>query len=283
MLTAVTMLPAVSMAQDGVATLTFAVEVSGVHNVPTSEGGFRNVRMSRIFRGTARMKFLGHSVAAPPTQGYDRAAFERQKDACEQQSSNEDAIAACQDEVQERQNAAERAAMGGGGNPLLAAMQGARTEAWGSQSCSGTLEIADRGTYKGITPGAGMHEAPYSLTTKHAVAENAAGGDGCSFTLLFNPQAQTAEINIDPGPPRVAAVLNVGGVVTKTNLNPFDWSAIRKFERGNLKVTMSKTGHTGSWSEASGEPQAIAGEPRVKGDVVQTATRITWQFTGKPQ
>lgn len=128
-----------------------------------------------------------------------------------------------------------------------------------------------------------MHEAPYSLTTKHAVAENAAGGDGCSFTLLFNPQAQTAEINIDPGPPRVAAVLNVGGVVTKTNLNPFDWSAIRKFERGNLKVTMSKTGHTGSWSETSGEPQAIAGEQRVKGDVVQTATRITWQFTGKPQ
>lgn len=272
-----------ALAQEGYGTVTFTVEVTGIHNVPTGElDGFRNTQKSRIFRGKARLKYAGAGFAAPSTKGYDRASFEREKDACEKKSSDENDIAACQDEVQKRQNAAERAAMQNA-NPVSAALQAPRTDVWANDSCSGELEVADKGIFRRLNPyEQGMREVPTSLTAKRLVAADATGSDGCSFNLVYNPATQTAEINIDPGPLRVEAVERTNESTTKTNINPFDWTAIRKFEKGNIKVAGTRTGHSGAWNETTGEPIALAGASRVKGEVVQTGTRITWHFTGQP-
>lgn len=274
-----TLLSSAAFAQEGFGNVTFTVQVTGVHNVPTPEGGHRNVQINRVFRGKARLKYAGQGFAPVAVKGYDKAAFEREKDACERKS-DEEAIAACQDEVQERQNAAERAAMSQG-NPLAAAMQAPRVDVWANAGCSGELEIADKGTYRGITEGVGMTEGPYSLTLKQQVNENSPGSDGCSFNLTFNPQTQTAEINVDAGPSRVQALERIVATSRQIHLNPLDWSAVRKFEKGGLKVTGQKTSHSGVWSESGGEPLTLVGATRAKGEVVQTATRVTWEFTGQ--
>jgi hypothetical protein len=106
---ATALLSGAAFAQEGYGTVKFTVQVTGLHNVPTAEGGHRNVEKNRIFRGTARLKYAGRSFAQPPMKSYDKASFEREKDICERKSSDEEDIASCQDEVQERQNAAERA------------------------------------------------------------------------------------------------------------------------------------------------------------------------------
>lgn len=268
-------------AQDRIGTVTFSVEVTGRHYIPTSEGGHRTIDKRRVFKGTAQLKLAGNGFAQPPI-GYDRASFEREKDACEAANSDEDAIAACQDEVQKRQNAAELSALNRN-NPVLAAMNGARTEVWATASCSGDLEIADAGTVRSRVAGegqsGGLRDVPYSMRAKLVVASNSPGADGCSFNLVFDPSAQTAEINIDSGPPRVQVVETTGPVATQTNVNPLDWSAIRAFEKRGLKVTSAKNGHSGVWIESSGEPLAMQSAPRVQGETVTTSTRITWQFT----
>jgi hypothetical protein len=279
-----TLLPGAALAQDGHGKVTFEVHVTGSHNVPTAEGGHRNVEKNRTFRGTAHLKYVGRSFAPPPMKGYDKASFERDKDACEQKSSDEQDIAACQDEVQERQNAAERAAVRHI-NPANVALHTPRTDVWANESCSGELEVADKGTYRGITVAEGdtrMRELAYSLTANQQVKKNSPGSDGCSFSLVYDPTTQTAEINIDAGPLRVGAVERVGEGSTRTNISPFDWTAIRKFEKSNLKVAGTRNGHSGAWNESTGEPIALAGASRAKGEVVRTSTRITWHFTGQP-
>jgi hypothetical protein len=272
----------IAHAQEGYGTVTFTVEVSGIHNVPTDEGGFRNTRKSRIFRGEARLKYAGRGFAAPPMSGYDKKSFEREKDACEQKSSDEEDIAACQDEVQERQNAAERAAMQHI-NPVNAAIHTPRVDVWANDRCTGELEVADKGTFRrrGMYE-TGMREVPTSVTGKRHVATDAAGSDGCSFSLTYDPTTQTAEINIDPGPLLIEVVERTNESTAKTHINPFDWTSLRKFEKGNIKVGGTRTGHSGAWNESMGEPVALAGQHRVSGEVVQTATRITWHFTGQP-
>ena len=268
--------------QEGYGTVTFTVEVTGTHNVPFEGGGFRNTEKSRIFRGHARLKYAGQGFAAPPMKGYDRASFEREKDACERNSSDEHDIAACQDEVQKRQNAAERAAMQTA-NPVTAAAKMLRTDVWANESCSGELEVADRGTHRRLNPyEGGWREVPTSLTAKRTVEPDAQGSDGCSFNLTYDPNTRTAMINIDPGPLRLDAVEKDNQTITKTNINPFDWTALNQFEKTDIAGGGSRTGHTGAWNEAMGNPIALAGASRVKGELVKTNTRVTWTFSGRP-
>ncbi len=278
-----TLMAGTALAQEGYGTVTFTVEVTGTHNAPTAEkGGFRNTQKSRIFRGTARLKYAGQGFAAPPMKGYDKASFEREKDACERKSSDENDIAACQDEVQKRQNAAERKAMQHV-NPVNSALRTPRTDVWANDSCSGELEVADKGTFRRLNPyEGGMREVPTSLTAQQTVTADAAGSDGCSFSLTYDPTTQTAEINVDPGPLRVEAIEKTNVSVSRTHINPFDWTALRKLEKSNIKVGGTRTGHSGAWIESMGEPIALDGASRVQGEVVETATRITWQFTGQP-
>lgn len=269
-------------AQEGYGTVRFTVHLTGLHYVPTSEGGHRKIEKNRTFTGTARMKYAGASFAPPPTPGYDRTSFEREKDACERRLSDEEQIATCQDEVQTRQNAAERDSLGRN-NPVTAALQGVRTQVWATESCTGELVVADRGTYRGIDINVGrMIEVPYLLSARHSVASDAPGGDGCAFNLVFNPQAQTAHINLDTGPLRLDVVESVANRPVKTNINPFDWSAVRKLEKANIRVSVAEGGHSGAWNESTGEPLALTDTPRVDGEVVQTSTRIAWHFTGSP-
>lgn len=267
--------------QEGYATVTFTVEVTGTHNVPFEGGGYRNTEKSRIFRGNARLKYAGQGFAALPIKGYDRASFEREKDACEQKSSDESDIASCQDEVQRRQNAAERAGMQQG-NPVNAASKMLRTDVWANESCSGELEVADRGTHRRLNPyEGGWRVVPTSLTAKHAVAPDAQGGDGCSFNLTYDPNTRTAMVNIDPGPLRVESVAKDNQTITKTSINPFDWTALKQFEKSGIAVSGSRAGHSGVWTEAMGDPIALDGATRVKGEIVKTNTRVTWNFTGQ--
>lgn len=269
-------------AEEGYGTVTFTVEVTGTHNTPTEKDGFRNIQKKRIFQGTAQLKHAGSGLAATPPKGFDRAAFEREKDACEQNSADENDIAACQDEVQQRQNAAERAAMQHG-NPLTAAMQASRTDVWATESCSGEIEVADKGIYRRLNPyEGGMREVPTSLTARQHVAANAAGSEGCSFSLVYDPNSQTAEISIDPGPLRLEATERTNNSINKANINPFDWTAVRKFEKRGITVAGTRTDHSGAWNETAGEPIALAGRKRVSGEIVQTSTRVTWHFTGTP-
>ncbi|HEY6917201.1 MAG TPA: hypothetical protein VI381_06120, partial [Allosphingosinicella sp.] len=137
-----------AMAEPGYGTVKFTVEVVGKHNVPTPEGGFRNVLKSRIFTGSARVKYGGQGFGGGAIKGYDREAYEQQKDACERDGLNEAAIAACQDEVQDRQNAAERRALQSV-NPA-AAMRASKVDVWATEDCTGTLQVADKGIYRGI-------------------------------------------------------------------------------------------------------------------------------------
>jgi hypothetical protein len=226
-----------ALAQEGYGTVTFTVEVAGSHHVPTGEfDGFRYTKKKRVFRGTARLKYAGQSFAAPSPAGYDKAAFEREKDACEQKFSDEEKIAACQDEVQARQNAAQRAAMQRV-NPAAAAMSATPIDVWASESCSGELEVADTGTYRRFDKDERrISEVPTSLTAKRLVTPDAQGSDGCAFNLTYDPTAKTALINIDPGPLRVEAIEKTNQSIARTHINPFDWSAIRKFEKGDISL-----------------------------------------------
>jgi hypothetical protein len=270
-----------AQAEDGFGTVKFTVEVTGTHNVPHADGGFRNTKKSRVFRGQARLKYVGGGFAVPAARGYDRASFERQKDACEQASSDENDIETCQDEVQKEQNAAERASLQG--NVAGSAMNAARTDVWANDRCFGEIEVADKGKYRRLNPHeGGMREVPTSVTAKHVVEADAAGGDGCSFSLVYNPANQTVEINVDPGPLRMAVTETTNVSAVKTHINPFAWSALRKFEKANVKVSGTRNGHSGSWSEDGGSPVELAGQARVSGEFVETSTRITWHFTGEP-
>lgn len=282
-LAATTVFSCPALAQEGHGTVSFTISVSGVHSVPTPEGGFRRVQKNRTFTGKARLKYAGNSFAQQAMKGYDKAGFEREKDACERKSSDETDIAACQDEVQARQNAAERAAMRTA-NPIVAALQAPRAEVWSNDGCTGNVVVADKGTYRGITVaegGTAMREVEYSLAAAQNVDADASAAAGrCSFNLVYDPHTQTAQIAIDPGPSRIAAVERVGLSSARTNINPLDWSAVRKFEKGNLKVVVVGGGHSGAWSEARGEPMALSGAARASGEVVETVTRVTWQFSG---
>lgn len=233
-----------AFAQEGYGTVKFTVEVTGIHNAPTGEAdGFRNTNKKRVFRGEARLKYAGPGFAAPPTGGDDRAATQRS-------------------------------------NPL-AAMQRARTDIWFSERCSGELEVADSGTYRRIEPYVGMGEVPTSLAAKHVVRPDAPGADGCAFNLTYDPNTQTAQINVDPGPLRIEAVETTNRSSVKTHINPFDWSAVRQFEQDMIKVNGTRTRHSGEWVESQGEPIALSGAKRVSSEVVKTTTKIAWQFTGQ--
>lgn len=274
-------LATVARAEEGFGTVKFTVEVTGTHNIPHADGGFRNTKKSRVFRGQARLEYVGGGFSAPATRGYDRASFERQKDACEKASSDENDIATCQDEVQKRQNAAERASLQG--NPVGAAMNAPRTDVWANDRCFGEVEVADKGIYRRLNPHeGGMREVPTSVTAKHVVEADAPGGDGCSFNLVYNPANQTVEINVDPGPLRMPVTDTTNVSTVKTNINPFAWTALRKFEKSNIKVSGTRNGHSGSWSEGGGNPIELDGQARVAGEFVETSTRITWHFTGEP-
>lgn len=215
-------------AQEGYGTVTFTVEVTGIHNRPTEEkGGYRNWQKSRIFRGTARVKNVGH--------GYAGAA------------------------------------------------NTSRTDIWATQRCAGVLEVADKGKYRRTAPyEVGMREVPTSLTASFSLGEDAVGSDECSFNLTYDPTSQTASINVDPGPLRIEAVETTNISSVKTHINPFDWTALRQFEKSNIKVGGTRTNHSGSWIETMGEPIALDGATRVSGEVVETSTRISWSFTGQP-
>ncbi len=274
-------LTTVAQAEEGFGTVKFTVEVTGTHNVPHADGGFRNTKKSRVFRGQARVRYVGSGLSAPATRGYDRASFERQKDACEQASSDENDIASCQDEVQKRQNAAERASLQG--NVVGAAMNAPRTDVWANDRCFGEVEVADKGIYRRLNPHeGGMREVPTSVTAKHTVEADAPGGDGCSFSFVYNPANQTVEINVDPGPLRIQVTETTNVSAVKAHINPFAWTALRKFEKSNFKVSGTRNGHTGSWSESGGNPIELAGQARGAGELVETSTRITWHFTGEP-
>ncbi len=271
----------VARAEDGFGTVKFTVEVTGTHNVPHADGGFRNTKKTRVFRGQARLRYAGEGFSAPAARGFDRASFERQKDACEQASSDENDIASCQDEIQKRQNAAERAAFQG--NVAGSSMNAARTDVWANDRCFGEIEVADKGIYRRLNPHeGGMREVPTSVSAKHVVEADAAGGDGCSFSLVYNPANQTVEINVDPGPLRMAVTETTNISAVKTHINPFAWTALRKFEKSNIKVSGTRNGHSGSWSESGGNPVELAGQARAAGEFVETSTRVTWHFTGAP-
>lgn len=272
---------AAARAEEGFGLVKFTVEVTGTHNIPHADGGFRNTQKSRVFRGQARVRYVGGGFAAPATRGYDRASFERQKDACEQRSSDENVIATCQDEVQKRQNAAERASLQG--NVAGAALNAPRTDVWANDRCFGEIEVADQGIYRRLNPyEGGMREVPTSVKGKHTVEADASGGDGCSFGLAYNPANQTVEINVDPGPLRIAVTETTNVSAVNTHINPFAWTALPKFEKSNFKVSGTRNGHSGSWSESGGNPVELAGQARGSGELVETRTRITWHFTGEP-
>lgn len=92
-LAATTVFSCPALAQEGHGTVSFTISVSGVHSVPTPEGGFRRVQKNRTFTGKARLKYAGNSFAQQAMKGYDKAGFERKKDACERKSSDETDIA----------------------------------------------------------------------------------------------------------------------------------------------------------------------------------------------
>lgn len=197
----------------------FTVEVNGVHNYPTEEGGYRNTKKRRVFHGKADLKHAGDGPQ----------------------------------------------------------------DVWVSERCSGSLEVADEGRYKRRDQFGGWGEVPTAVTGKHQVEVNAPGADGCSFTLMYDRARGSANIVLDqPGPRRIEVVERTNISTIKTHINPFDWSAVRKFESGMIKVAGTRTGHSGEWFVKGGEPIAMAGEKRVKGDVVETSTRVSWQFTGEP-
>jgi hypothetical protein len=168
-------------------------------------------------------------------------------------------------------------------NPVTAASKMLGTDVWANESCSGELAVADRGMHRRLNPyEGGWREVPTSLTAKRTVAPDAQGSDGCSFNLTYDPNTRTAMINIDPGPLRLEAVEKDNQTITKTHINPFDWTALKQFEKSGIAVGGSRNGHSGAWNEAMGEPIALAGAARAKGEVVKTNTRITWHFTGQP-
>ena len=204
-----------AVAEEGFGTVTFKVQVTGRHNVPSTHGGFRNIDKSRTFSGSARVRYVGGSPAS---------------------------------------------------------------EVWANESCSGTLQVADKGAHRGISE-VGMINAAYSLSSTQQVKGGSLDPDSCSFSLTYDPQTQSAQISVDPGPSNVAAVERMDDVSTKTHLNPFDWSSIGQFNK-NAKVTASKSGHSGVWVE-NGQPLALSGYSRAKGELVESTTRITWEFTGQ--
>lgn len=151
---------------------------------------------------------------------------------------------------------------------------------WVSASCSGLLGVADAGLYKRLNPYEGWGTVPTSITAQYKVEAGALGADGCSFNIAYDPVNNTARINLDqPGPRRIEVVERTNISSVKTHINPFDWSALRKLESGSIKVEGNRSSHTGVWLEKGGEPVAMDGEKRVAGEVVETSTRIAWQFT----
>lgn len=267
------------LAQSGQGVVNFTVEVTGKHNVPNADGGFRNIMKKRVFRGTARLRYAGPSAVSPQMKGFDPQSYEREFAACER-DDDEARIANCQDAVQARKNAAARSAMTG--PALLAALRAPRADVWATDSCSGELEIADTGTYRGMDGGEGqvtaMRDIPYTVTGKEKVAKDAA--DGCAFSLTYDPAGQTAQITVDPGPGRVEAVERTGRTANPYRLNPFDWTALHKFEK-KLKVGGTRAAHNGVWVERTGKPRDYRGPPK-PGEQVETTTRITWSFAGQP-
>lgn len=122
---------------------------------------------------------------------------------------------------------------------------GGPPDVWASESCSGELQVADKGTYRGMSE-SGMVEAPYSLSGTYKVKERSSDPDSCSFSVTYDAQNNSAQISIDPGPSIIEAVERMDTVSTKTHLNPFDWSSIGQFNK-NVKVTPGKSGHSGVW------------------------------------
>jgi hypothetical protein len=204
-------------AAEGYGTVTFTVEVTGVHNRPTEEGGYRNTEKRRVFQGQARMRYAG---AGP-------------------------------------------------------------SDIWVSESCSGTLEVADKGTYKPLNPFEGWGIVPTAVSGRYDVKPGL-GANGCSFNLEYDPTTNRVRINLDqPGPRRLEVVEYTNVSTFRTHLNPFDWSALRKLESAMLPIDGGRTSHSGEWLEKGGEPLAMVSVKRVADEVVETQTRITWQFTGE--
>lgn len=270
---------------DTYGTITFAIEVSGRHDVPSPDGGFRNIIKRRTFRGTARVRFVGEGVSMAKVTTYDRASFEREKDGCEKRySSDERNIARCQDEVQVRQNMAEYGAQNSY-NPMDPVLTSRRTDVWATESCKGRIDVEDEGKYRRRDGGEGVRgglimEVPYSLSAAVVVDEDATGGDSCSVSLHHDLDKRTATITIDPGPARIGAVEITNRTRTETIVSPLDWSAVRKFEK-EVFVGENRTTFTGSWKQSGGRPLALEGAAPVRGEVFETMTSVTWGFQGE--
>lgn len=271
------------------ATVNFTVSVTGIHNVPNSEGGHRNIEKNRTFSGTARLKFAGRSFSSDKSVLDAKARFKKELDACEQRSS-ESAIMHCYRDVEKRQNAFERQQQQKGIKQFVAAVEaGPQSEVWATESCSGQVVVADRGSIRGIVAtegyGQGMAEVPYTVDGTVQVVANAPFPERCSFSLSYNPATQTADIAFTTGPGLIPVATRTGGrarggTVDYHQINPFAWSAVKKFEQAGLKVSGRRGSHTGAWNIATGKPLEYDSHQRQPGEVVTTRTRVTWQFAG---
>ena len=87
---------------------------------------------------------------------------------------------------------------------------GGPPEVWANESCSGDLQVADKGRYRGMSE-VGMVEAPYSLSATVAVKGPSTDPQACSFSLTFDPERLRVLSPAD----RAAAVLQLAVLLTE--------------------------------------------------------------------